>query len=686
MDFQNPTAKSILNRLKYHPLDLPAWQDLTMLALEQKQSEAFRSYQLVVDGLDQLVNRRPNDTIFGPTYAPPTLEDCHKDLVFDCALEPLEARHLGELARLLLEEAYLPLPARRLASHASKLEPSTREWDRLVDKCKLDDQIDIGVRQTEFEPEEAHSTIIRHTKPREISELKGLMMTSIRVTPELMGEQESVVDVSKTARMPHLDAVQAGSATASGPAWGQLLNQLLTAIQQESYSEVSDLLQKNESEAEGSADPAYGLLYLIGGIFLHRESRQNEAVELYQQALMRLPSASALMFYQASTYHELGMLDEAVGLYELTARALPEHHAVWNNLATIYRGQGKGDEAAAAAEKAVSLHPDAVMYQRNYAAILFDNGEVQKAADLLAAQVERQPEDSDLVLQYALALYELSDYVSAQQYLEKRIQLKGGDPEGAAYLAICHAQQSQGVPAYELISELKPTEVNRALLITAWIQVAFALEKNDRQDLALRLLEKALHHDETNAGAWLRKGLILKRQGKLDEALVALELASTHAPFLARAWGETGMIHYSRKGYITAVEKFQRAADLDPAGVDWTFNAAVAWEKLEDLEKAQDCYRRTINLDPDHMGAHTNLALILIHRGEIAPARTLMDQMVERHPGSASGWFALGCVCEQQQDLDAAMAAYRKSLELNPEMEAARKNLDVILDSLDRDD
>ncbi|MEM6600836.1 MAG: tetratricopeptide repeat protein, partial [Verrucomicrobiota bacterium] len=616
--------------------------------------------------------------IFGPVTDPPRLGTSHRQLIMDCVKDPKSASNLAALARLFLEDAQLPAPARRLALHASKMQPDKAEWNQLIEECQDANNSRIEVSQAEFDPAEAQSTLIRPNKPREISELKELMMESIRLSPELIGEQD--LDVSKSSRMPRIDEVLPESEGSDGPVWGEALNQLLLALQQESYSEISDLLEENDKEEHGGNDPAFSLLYLIAGLAMHRVSRQNEAAQFYQQALKHLPSASALVFYQASTYHELWMLDEAASLYEAVIKEIPDHHAAWHNLSMVYQGLDDHVKAEEAAEKATSLRPDELFYQRNYAAVLFKNGKTFEAADLLAAQVDFHPEDTDLLLHYALVLYQMSNFQTAQRLLEKRMEIMGKDIEGIAYLAMCFAYQSQSGSAYDLVCDLEPNEDNLSLVTTAWEKTAFALEKDSRQERAMSLLEKTLQHDEANAGAWLRKGLILKRQGNTDQALKAFEQVNTHAPFLARAWAESAMIFYSRGDYINAADKFQRAADLDSAVVEWAFNAAVTWEKLENMDKAQEAYRRAISLDPDHMGAHTNLALIMIHRGEVKEARTLMDQMVERHPDSSSGWFALGCVCEQQEDMDAAVDAYRESLKLNPEKKEARKNLDAIID------
>ncbi|MEM6602377.1 MAG: hypothetical protein AAF649_13440, partial [Verrucomicrobiota bacterium] len=108
MQLQSTTASKIIAHIQDNPLDKDAWRDLTMVAFDQKETDAFRSYHLMADALEQLENQRSNDTIFGPVTDPPRLGTSHRQLIMDCVKDPKSASNLAALARLFLEDAQLP--------------------------------------------------------------------------------------------------------------------------------------------------------------------------------------------------------------------------------------------------------------------------------------------------------------------------------------------------------------------------------------------------------------------------------------------------------------------------------------------------------------------------------------------------------------------------------------------------
>ena len=73
------------------------------------------------------------------------------------------------------------------------------------------------------------------------------------------------------------------------------------------------------------------------------------------------------------------------------------------------------------------------------------------------------------------------------------------------------------------------------------------------------------------------------------------------------------------------------------------------------------------------------LALCLHKLGELAEARIELQSLLGRNEANAPAWFALGLVCQELHDIQPAIAAYRKSLELRPRLAEAHVNLGICL-------
>jgi predicted TPR repeat methyltransferase len=61
------------------------------------------------------------------------------------------------------------------------------------------------------------------------------------------------------------------------------------------------------------------------------------------------------------------------------------------------------------------------------------------------------------------------------------------------------------------------------------------------------------------------------------------------------------------------------------------------------------------------------IARDLAGRGDFSAAADLFEQALERAPCFAAGWFALGEICEKRGDTPGAVAAFRRSLALDPQ-------------------
>ena len=123
------------------------------------------------------------------------------------------------------------------------------------------------------------------------------------------------------------------------------------------------------------------------------------------------------------------------------------------------------------------------------------------------------------------------------------------------------------------------------------------------------------------------------------------------------------------------VRRAVRDADRSPAV------SAEAWyERGCDLEdgspvEAREAYRRALELDPGHRGAHVNLGRLLHESGDPAAAAHHYRIALEAHPDDATAAFNLGVALEDLGQLEESTQAYLKALGLDPSYADAHYNL-----------
>jgi tetratricopeptide (TPR) repeat protein len=140
------------------------------------------------------------------------------------------------------------------------------------------------------------------------------------------------------------------------------------------------------------------------------------------------------------------------------------------------------------------------------------------------------------------------------------------------------------------------------------------------------------------------------------------ELASKVAPLVRRA----------------AKEAREVADDL--TADDW-FELGFEME-ISEPDQARDAYRRTLELDPDHVPARVNLGRLLHEKKQFKLAEVHYRLAVAVEPENTTALFNLGVALEDLGRLDEAAGTYESTLKHEPEHADAHFNLAQLYERL----
>lgn len=110
----------------------------------------------------------------------------------------------------------------------------------------------------------------------------------------------------------------------------------------------------------------------------------------------------------------------------------------------------------------------------------------------------------------------------------------------------------------------------------------------------------------------------------------------------------------------------------------WVSAGVDADAKPDGLARAEACYRRALELDPEHPGALLNLGNVEYDRGATELACGLYRRATESAPGYPDAWYNLGNALDDLGRLDAAATAYETALDLAPAFADAHFNLALL--------
>jgi tetratricopeptide (TPR) repeat protein len=107
-------------------------------------------------------------------------------------------------------------------------------------------------------------------------------------------------------------------------------------------------------------------------------------------------------------------------------------------------------------------------------------------------------------------------------------------------------------------------------------------------------------------------------------------------------------------------------------------------EEETTFDRAEQSYRRAIELDPSLANAVTNLGNLRFRRGFPDEAEKLYRQALEIDATQPEAYYNLGFLCYERGDADSAIGWFRKALDHDPSFADAHFNLAMALEELGR--
>ena len=135
--------------------------------------------------------------------------------------------------------------------------------------------------------------------------------------------------------------------------------------------------------------------------------------------------------------------------------------------------------------------------------------------------------------------------------------------------------------------------------------------------------------------------------------------------------------------YPAALSLLWEAGGLAPRDADIQNRLGEALERIGALDAAVAAYRTALQEKPQFRKASNNLILALVKVGKGEEAVERARALVSDDPKDPDRYFTLG-LAQSEQNIDEAMASFRRTLELAPGHVLARYNLALALNRSDR--
>jgi tetratricopeptide (TPR) repeat protein len=195
---------------------------------------------------------------------------------------------------------------------------------------------------------------------------------------------------------------------------------------------------------------------------------------------------------------------------------------------------------------------------------------------------------------------------------------------------------------------------------------AATVARNEQWRDPVRLNEQDAAAFPRLTGPLLNLGVEYRGRGDYDRAEAIYRRLLEIDPRDARAWSNLAYVALSRGEPRSAVERAQRAIDLDPSLGPPRYLRAVGLLAAGLPEEALGAYRMNIQLNPRDVASRTDLGVLLLRRGELDGAIAELQTAVQLDPGYHRAWASLSAAQLRAGRGAEALSSARQAVALAP--------------------
>ncbi|MGB5986179.1 MAG: tetratricopeptide repeat protein [Desulfobacterales bacterium] len=377
-------------------------------------------------------------------------------------------------------------------------------------------------------------------------------------------------------------------------------------------------------------------LHLLG-VSAQVRGEYAEAIDLIRRALAENPTSPNYQNNLGNSLMAAGSVGDAIDAFKAALALAPRLAAIWLNLANAYLQQERLSDAAACIQTCLEISPQNAAAHLTLGKINRSKGDLAGAQQHILRSLALEPASVDALKELA-RLFKRDDRLAELELHIRRIlesapgsgelwclladvyrQLKRPDSAEKAYHYALKTNEHL-IPALNGLGVLF-AEQGRFDSALHWFQKGIAIDPENaslhgnlgnlyrrfgKTDKARRAFRCTLELDPDNIAAKLNLGSLEYEQGRMEFAERLIQEIIECEPRRAVAYSNLGVVLKAQGKLVEARQAFQTAIRLDSKDPDPICNLGNVYKAQGCILSAISCYRRVLELSPDHKGANSN--------------------------------------------------------------------------------
>ncbi len=312
--------------------------------------------------------------------------------------------------------------------------------------------------------------------------------------------------------------------------------------------------------------------------------RNEMVIGLFRKAIREDPKFWEAYYNLGIVYFNTGRYEQALEQFNAVITALPNFDKPYYGRGLIYEKQKKFPQAIADFKKVAELNPNNFKAYYYLGKIEIQKKDYKQAEEFLTKARKLNPEYAPIFYELGNLFYNQDRYRKCIEYYKKAVKLD--DQKPIYHLKLADSYYRSQI-YYNALNE---------------VNAAIALNSN-------------------NANAYFLKGITIYKQAVLEELINAfLDLLAENSDSKKRAAKSDPRQLISdpvkrQKVYSDMADAFGAAVRVRPDFMEATFNLALTYHEMGNLEEAERYYLRTLQINPSLVRAHLKLAKLYAETG-----------------------------------------------------------------------
>ncbi len=382
----------------------------------------------------------------------------------------------------------------------------------------------------------------------------------------------------------------------------------------------------------------------------------------------------------ARLYEETGDQEKAIAAYEAATRKSPYELDTQRRLISMLENSGREKEALAQYEKVIRIAPGEPRFQLELAERYWNRGDQKKALELLAKMEKRFPGDASVFSAIAEMYTRWGKEDRALKAYERLVSI---EPDESSHLVDLGEQYYQRNDKKKAIATWKRIVTRRTAANYARLGEVYA--EHDLRDDAREMYTKAVQMAPKNPDFRKGRARVYERlrlwQPAIDDWNAVLALTAndkTQKPLRAEArryivgvyarWGRTQLSNQMRN--------WRTAFAADPPDVDAGRLLVEAHLKQHNDHQAAEVLKKLITIDGSDTDAMQELVKVYRRQRKFDDAVALLLDLVKLSPGREREFYTrIAEIKTDAREDDQAILYVQKALEKSPNDPVAHMRL-----------